>query len=108
MNRGRLDDEHYPAYSMGRAAAIIGVQQAFLRSLEGALLAPSRSQGGHRRYSRHQLELAARARELLDEGMPVAAATRIVELEMRVERDAALISQLRQRIAELEQHRRTE
>lgn len=38
----------------------------------------------------------------------MAAATRIVELEMRVERDAALISQLRQRIAELEQHRRTE
>ncbi len=56
-----LDDEHYPAYTMGRAAEISGASQDFLRRLEKAkLFTPSRSAGGHRRYSRHQLRLAAR------------------------------------------------
>ncbi|WP_157180141.1 MerR family DNA-binding transcriptional regulator, partial [Rhodococcus sp. DK17] len=59
---GKLDDEDYPAYSMGHAAEILGVTQAFLRSLDAAkLLTPGRSEGGHRRYSRYQPRLAARA-----------------------------------------------
>ncbi len=78
----RLDDEHYRAYSMGRAAEILGVTAAFLRSLGAAeLLAPQRCEGGHRRYSRYQLRLAARARELLDRGTSLEAACRIIELE---------------------------
>ena len=57
-----LDDEHYPAYTMGRAAEIVGVSQDFLRRLgEAKLITPNRSAGGHRRYSRYQLRLAARA-----------------------------------------------
>ncbi len=77
-----IDDEHFPAYTMGRAAAMLGVQAAFLRALgEVGLIEPERSEGGHRRYSRHELALAARARELVDEGMPLAAAARIVSLE---------------------------
>ncbi|MEV6491218.1 helix-turn-helix domain-containing protein [Actinoplanes sp. NPDC051633] len=77
-----FDDADFPAYTMGRAAELIGVTAAFLRSLGTAgLIQPERSGGGHRRYSRHQLQLAARARELLDEGMPMAAACRIVTLE---------------------------
>ncbi|MFD3759909.1 MerR family transcriptional regulator, partial [Streptomyces sp. NPDC058622] len=40
-----------------------------------------RSAGGHRRYSRYQLRIAARARELVDQGMPIEAACRIVILE---------------------------
>ncbi|WP_156517755.1 MerR family transcriptional regulator, partial [Rhodococcus sp. LB1] len=48
-------------------AEILGVTQAFLRSLDAAkLLTPGRSEGGHRRYSRYQLRIAARARELID------------------------------------------
>lgn len=79
---GKFDDVHYPAYTIGRAADLLGVTQAFLRSLgDAGLLTPQRSAGRHRRYSRHQLQLAARARELLDEGMNFAAACRIVGLE---------------------------
>jgi DNA-binding transcriptional MerR regulator len=53
-----------------------------LRSLdEAGLITPQRSAGGHRRYSRHQLRLAARARELVDQGTPVDAACRIINLE---------------------------
>ncbi|WP_067855141.1 MerR family transcriptional regulator [Nocardia shimofusensis] len=78
----RLDDDHYPAYSMGRAAEILGVTPAFLRGLDaGELLTPQRSPGGHRRYSRHQLRIAARVRELVDNGNTLEAACRIVTLE---------------------------
>jgi DNA-binding transcriptional MerR regulator len=78
----KLDDEDYPAYTMGRAAEMLGTTQGFLRSLDEAkLIAPQRSPGGHRRYSRYQLRLAARARQLIDEGMPLEAACRIIILE---------------------------
>lgn len=78
----KFDDEHYPAYTMGRAAEMLGASQGFLRSLdEAGLIKPQRSAGGHRRYSRHQLRLAARARELVDQGTPIDAACRIITLE---------------------------
>ena len=78
----RLDDEHYPAYSIGRAADMVGATPGFLRSLDEAkLLDPERSGGGRRRYSRHELRLAARVRELLDHGTALDAACRIVVLK---------------------------
>ncbi|GAB2470389.1 MerR family transcriptional regulator [Streptomyces incanus] len=84
---GRLDDDHFPAYTMGRAAELVGVTPAFLRALDGTgLITPTRSDGGHRRYSRHQLKLAARVCELVDQGTPADAACRIVDLEERLER----------------------
>ncbi|MDH6291348.1 MerR family transcriptional regulator [Rhodococcus opacus] len=67
---------------MGHAAEILGVTQAFLRSLDAArLLTPGRSEGGHRRYSRYQLRIAARARELIDQGTALDSACRIIILE---------------------------
>jgi DNA-binding transcriptional MerR regulator len=78
----KFDDEHYPAYTMGRAAEMLGATQGFLRSLDEAkLIEPARSSGGHRRYSRYQLRLAARVRELVDQGTGLDAACRIVTLE---------------------------
>jgi MerR family transcriptional regulator, heat shock protein HspR len=82
MALGRLDDEDYPAFTMGQAAELLGVQPAFLRSLDAAgVLKPERSGGGHRRYSRRQLELATRMRALFDEGLTLDAAARIVGLQ---------------------------
>ncbi|KPH98574.1 DNA-binding transcriptional regulator, MerR family [Streptomyces sp. OK228] len=82
----RLDDDDYPAYTMGRAAEMLGTTPAFLRALgEARLITPLRSEGGHRRYSRYQLKIAARARELVDQGTPVEAACRIVILEDQLE-----------------------
>lgn len=78
----KLDDDDYPAYSMGRAAEILGVTQSFLRGLDAAhLLTPQRSAGGHRRYSRYQLRIASRVRELVDAGNTLEASCRIVILE---------------------------
>ncbi|SDO03501.1 MerR HTH family regulatory protein [Streptomyces sp. cf386] len=82
----RLDDDDHPAYTMGRAAEVIGATPSFLRALgETGLITPTRSEGGHRRYSRHQLRLAARAREMVDQGTPIEAACRIIDLEDRLE-----------------------
>lgn len=82
----RLDDEDYPAYTMGRAAEIVGCSPDFLRRLgEAKLIDPYRSGGGHRRYSRYQLRLAARAREMCDQGTDMASAVRIIILEDQLE-----------------------
>lgn len=83
-----FDDADYPAYTTGRAAEMLGVQPAFLRSLDTVgLLAPERSAGGHRRYSRRELTLAGRVRELLDSGLTLLpAACRIAWLEQELDR----------------------
>src|SRR4051812_27204710 len=79
-------DEDYPAYTMGRAAEIVGVSQDFLRRLgEAKLIDPFRSPGGHRRYSRYQLRLAARAKEMTEQGTALEAACRIIILEDQLE-----------------------
>ncbi|MCV2488125.1 MerR family transcriptional regulator [Geodermatophilus sp. YIM 151500] len=78
----RLDDPDFPALTMSQAAELLGVQAAFLRSLDSSgVLQPHRSPGGHRRYSRHQLGLAARVRELLDDGHSLASAEVILALQ---------------------------
>src|SRR6476469_66960 len=78
----RLDDPDFPALSMSQAAELLGVQAAFLRSLDSSgVLQPHRSPGGHRRYSRAQLALAARMRGLLDDGHSVASADAIISLQ---------------------------
>lgn len=77
-----LDDDNYPAYTMGRAADIVGCSQDFLRRLGDAqLIEPHRSAGGHRRYSRNQLRLAARVHQMCEQGTDMAAACRIITLE---------------------------
>ncbi len=82
MAADRLDDPDYPAYTTGRAAAALGVQQAFLRALDAAgAVTPQRSAGGHRRYTRRQLAFAGRIRELLDQGHSLASALRILGLQ---------------------------
>lgn len=93
----KFDDDDYPAYTMGRAAEMLGTTPGFLRSLDEAkLIAPQRSAGGHRRYSRYQLRLAARARELVDEGIGLDAACRIIILEDQLQEAQRLNAEMRQ------------
>lgn len=93
-----LDDDDYPAFTMGLAADVLGITPAFLRAIgEAELITPLRSEGGHRRYSRHQLRLAARARELVDQGTPIEAACRIIDLEDRLEAALRANEELRRR-----------
>ncbi|MFI0220593.1 MerR family transcriptional regulator [Streptomyces lydicus] len=91
----KLDDDDYPAYTMGRAADMLGTTPAFLRALgDNRLITPLRSQGGHRRYTRHQLRIAARARQLVDTGTHIEAACRIIILEDQLEQAQRLNEKL--------------
>lgn len=91
-----FDDDDYPAFTMGRAAEMLGTTPGFLRSLgEAKLITPQRSDGGHRRYSRYQLRLAARARELVDQGTTLEAACRIIILEDQLAEALRINEQMR-------------
>ena len=91
-----LDDASFPGYAMGAAAAAIGATPAFLRAAEAAgLFEIHRSDGGHRRYSRDDLRRADRARQLVDDGIRVDAAVRIVSLEYQLAAARAMIDILR-------------
>ncbi|MET9824068.1 MULTISPECIES: MerR family transcriptional regulator [Streptomyces] len=97
----RIDDDDYPAYTMGRAAEMLGTTPAFLRALgEARLITPLRSEGGHRRYSRYQLRIAARAREMVDQGTAIEAACRIIILEDQLEEAQRMNEELRRGGAE--------
>ncbi|MFD5736030.1 MULTISPECIES: MerR family transcriptional regulator [Streptomyces] len=96
ISHDRLNDEDYPAYTMGRAAEMLDTTPTFLRALgEAKLITPLRSEGGHRRYSRYQLRIAARARELVDQGTPVDAACRIIILEDQLDEAQRINEELR-------------
>jgi MerR family transcriptional regulator/heat shock protein HspR len=105
MGLNRLDDEDYPMMTMGQAAELLDVQPAFLRSLDAAgVLKPERSGGGHRRYSRRQLILAVRMRELFDEGLTLDAAARVVGLQDELDTARARIKELEARLDDTEEH----
>ena len=105
MGLNRLDDDDYPMMTMGQAAELLDVQPAFLRSLDAAgVLKPERSGGGHRRYSRRQLTLAVRMRELFDEGLTLDAAARVVGLQDELDTARARIKELEARLDEPPEH----
>jgi len=93
-----LGHADYPGYAMGAAAEAIGVTPAFLRAAEAAgLFEAHRSTGGHRRYTREDLQRADRARQLVDDGARVDDAVRIVSLEYQLAAARAMIETLRRR-----------
>ena len=91
-----IDDSRAALYTVGQVAAMLSVQQAFLRRLdEHDVVSPSRSPGGQRRYSRQEITLVQYVVQLTDEGMTLAAIRRILELERA-------LGEANRRIAELE------
>jgi DNA-binding transcriptional MerR regulator len=77
----RLDDPEYPTYGMGQAAELLDVAPAFLRGLDSAgVLSPARSAGGHRRYSRTQLDRVVALREMSEQGHTLVSASEILDL----------------------------
>jgi len=94
-----------PAFTIGTAAQLLGVSQAFLRQLGvNGLLDPQRSAGGHRRYSQHELRLAGEARMLVDEGLSMDAACRIVALQAELAAARAEIAELRRQLGTATEH----
>jgi MerR family transcriptional regulator, heat shock protein HspR len=89
-----LDDENRPLFTVGQVSEMLNVQQAFLRRLdEFAVVSPTRSAGGQRRYTRNEIVVVSYVVELVDDGLTLPAVRRVLELEARVreleaERDA--------------------
>lgn len=68
--------------SIGEVAAELHVSVTFLRRLDTlGVVAPTRSRGGHRRYSDPQVQLVRRVLVLLREGFPLATVPRVLALE---------------------------
>jgi len=64
---------------------MLDMQPAFVRRLdtEGVVI-PARSPGGQRRYSRNEIDHIAALAGLMSEGMTLAGAQRIIELENEI------------------------
>jgi MerR family transcriptional regulator, heat shock protein HspR len=80
-----LDDENRPLFTVGQVSEMLNVQQAFLRRLdEFAVVSPTRSAGGQRRYTRNEIVAVRYVVELIGDGLTLAAVRRVLELEARV------------------------
>lgn len=86
------DDNARPIFTVGQVAAMLDVQQAFLRRLDQQeLVSPARSDGFQRRYSRDDVDRVSAVCGLIDEGLTLAGIRRVLELQAEV---GALRSQL--------------
>lgn len=78
-------DDAVPLYTVGQVADMLGVQAAFLRRLDSQqVVTPWRSPGGQRRYSRLEIDHIDAITGLLDEGLTLAGAKRIIELQNEI------------------------
>ncbi len=98
-----LDDENLPLFTVGQVSQMLEIQQAFLRRLDQLrVVQPSRSAGGQRRYTRHEITVVQYVVNLVDEGMTLPGVRRVLELEERVKQLEAERDALHARLAERE------
>jgi MerR family transcriptional regulator, heat shock protein HspR len=96
-----IDDENLPLFTVGQVATTLEVQHAFLRRLdEFGVVRPSRSAGGQRRYTRHEVTRVAYVLRLVEDGLTLAAIRRVLELEQRVRELEGELEALRAVLAE--------
>lgn len=91
-------DARLPFFTVGQVSAMLDVQQAFLRRLEEfELVAPERSEGNQRRYSRNDIDRVTEIVGLVDEGLTLAGVRRVLELQAEVDSLKLEIRSLRRR-----------
>ena len=79
------DDGLAPIFTVGQVSSFLNVQPAFLRRLDTEqVIQPARSDGGQRRYSRHDIAQVQRVVDLVDEGLTLAGILRVFALEEQV------------------------
>src|SRR6516164_2097311 len=97
-----LEDEHAPLYTVGQVSEMLAVKQAFLRRVdEKQVVAPQRSAGGQRRYTRYQIRVIQQVVSMADEGITLLAIRRIIELEHRLTAVTRERDELARRLAEV-------
>ncbi|MCX6502924.1 MAG: MerR family transcriptional regulator [Microbacterium sp.] len=78
-------DEDAPIFAIATAAELAGMHPQTLRQYDRlGLVIPSRTKGGSRRYSVHDVALLREVGRLSADGMSLPAIARIIELENRV------------------------
>jgi MerR family transcriptional regulator, heat shock protein HspR len=91
-----LDDRRLPLLTVGQVADLLDVQQAFLRRIEQhELVAPARSDGRQRRYSRADVDRVEQIVGLVGEGLTLAGVRRVLELQAEVDTLKAELADLR-------------
>jgi DNA-binding transcriptional MerR regulator len=96
-----LDDEHAPIFTVGQVAEILGVQPAFVRRLDTEqVVSPSRSAGGQRRYTRHEIGQIQAVWAMAGEGMTLPGIRRIFALQAEVAALKEQVAQLRAALGE--------
>jgi MerR family transcriptional regulator/heat shock protein HspR len=86
MNDQRNEEHDEPAYIISVAARMLGVHAQTLRYYERAgLIAPSRSQGRIRLYSRRDIDRIRQVQRLIDDlGVNLAGAEVIIDMGARI------------------------
>jgi DNA-binding transcriptional MerR regulator len=80
-----IDDPFEAWFTIGQVASMLSVQPAFLRRLDSEqVVQPARSEGGQRRYSRHEIGQVQRVVRLVDEGLTLEGIRRLMVLEDQV------------------------
>lgn len=93
-----FDDDSVPFYTIGQVAQILGIQPAALRRLdEQNIVSPDRSDGGQRRYSRHEVERLREVLRLTDEGITLPGVREVLALRQRVSDLEDELDELRER-----------
>jgi MerR family transcriptional regulator/heat shock protein HspR len=93
-----MTDRTTGVFAISVAADMLSMQVQNLRVYERhGLVDPDRTPGGTRLYSHDDLELLARIRDLLDEGLNLVGIARVLELEREVQRLEAANRRLRRR-----------
>jgi len=102
-------------FSIGEASKITGVRAYILRYWESEfkLLRPARRESGHRKYTRNDLELIAKIKELLYERrFSIAGAKKYLveekknsreQLKLDLEKDSAAINALKETRKEIQE-----
>jgi MerR family transcriptional regulator/heat shock protein HspR len=94
------DDPDAPVYVISVAAELAGLHPQTLRAYEReGLLAPARTSGGTRRYSRRDVERLQFIRTLTqDEGLNLAGVRVVLDLGEKLERSRRRISELEEMV----------
>ncbi|MFG6200578.1 MerR family transcriptional regulator, partial [Nonomuraea sp. JJY05] len=98
-----FDDEHAALFTVGQVAAMLQVQQAFLRRIDDhQVVSPQRSIGGQRRYSRHEIGRIQQVVIMMDQGMTLPAIRLILDLRRQLIEITQERDELARELAELQ------
>ncbi|GAB3581681.1 heat shock protein transcriptional repressor HspR [Calidifontibacter terrae] len=96
MIPGGVHDEDTPVYVISVAAQLAGMHAQTLRQYDRlGIVTPSRTRGGGRRYSAHDIETLREVQRLSqEEGVSLAGIARIMQLESQVDALQARVGEL--------------